>query len=43
MFDAETIQSTFYLPAELFEAEGVDPAQMVGVTARGDSMGETIQ
>ncbi len=43
LFDAETIQSTFYLPAELFEAEGVDPAQVVGVTARGDSMGDTIR
>lgn len=43
LFDAETIQSTFYLPAELFEAEGVDPAQMVGVTARGDSMGDMIR
>ncbi|MGQ7242797.1 XRE family transcriptional regulator [Salinicola sp. V024] len=43
MFDAETIQSTFYLPVELFEAEGVDPAQVVGVTARGDSMGDTIR
>ncbi|WP_279626542.1 XRE family transcriptional regulator [Salinicola socius] len=43
LFDAETIGSTFYLPAELFEAEGVDPAQVVGVTARGDSMGDTIR
>ncbi|WP_244613181.1 S24 family peptidase [Modicisalibacter radicis] len=43
LFDAELIQSTFYLPAELFEAEGVDPAQVVGVTARGDSMGDTIR
>ncbi|WP_198655759.1 S24 family peptidase [Salinicola sp. CR57] len=43
LFDAETIQSTFYLPVELFEAEGVDPAQVVGVTARGDSMGDTIR
>lgn len=43
LFDSETIQSTFYLPVELFEAEGVDPAQVVGVTARGDSMGDTIR
>ncbi|MEC8918821.1 MAG: S24 family peptidase [Pseudomonadota bacterium] len=43
MFDAETIQSTFYLPVKLFEAEGVDSAQVVGVTARGDSMGDTIR
>ncbi|SDK77895.1 Peptidase S24-like [Modicisalibacter muralis] len=43
LFDVELIQSTFYLPAELFEAEGVDPAQVVGVTARGDSMGDTIR
>ena len=43
LFDAETIQSTFYLPAKLFEAEGVDPAQVVGGTARGDSMSDTIR
>lgn len=43
MFDAEKIASTIYLPVELFEADGVDPAQVVGVTARGDSMGDTIR
>jgi phage repressor protein C with HTH and peptisase S24 domain len=36
-------QSTFYLPAKLFEADGVDLAQVVGVTARGDSLGDTIR
>ncbi|MCE3028596.1 LexA family transcriptional regulator [Salinicola sp. DM10] len=43
IFDAERIEATFYLPAALFEADGVDPAQVVGVTARGDSMGDTIR
>jgi len=42
-FDTASIQSKFYLAVELFEAEGVDPAQVVGVTARGDSMGDTIR
>ncbi|WP_189446016.1 XRE family transcriptional regulator [Salinicola rhizosphaerae] len=43
LFDAEMIESTFYLPVELFQADAVDPAQVVGVTARGDSMGDTIR
>lgn len=37
------IDSTFYLPVELFQADAVDPAQVVGVTARGDSMGDTVR
>ncbi|MCG7599715.1 S24 family peptidase [Halomonas sp. McH1-25] len=39
--DAENIESTLYFETAQLEAEGLEPAQIVGPKVRGDSMEET--
>lgn len=40
--EQEQIETTLYFPAEQLEAQGLDPAQVVGVKVRGDSMDGTL-
>jgi len=43
LFDAENIESTLYFETVQLQAEGLDPAQVVGAKVRGDSMGDTLR
>ncbi|MFD2665728.1 S24 family peptidase [Halomonas halophila] len=40
--EREEVESTMYFPTEQLAAQGLDPAQVVGVKVRGDSMDGTL-
>lgn len=40
--EAEEVESTLYFPSEQLAAQGLDPAHVVGVKVRGDSMDSTL-
>nr|WP_281271619.1 S24 family peptidase [Kushneria indalinina] len=42
LFDDELIETTIQFDTEQLQRDGLDPAQVVGVRVRGDSMGETL-
>ncbi|SFT96501.1 S24 family peptidase [Halomonas saccharevitans] len=40
--EQEEVESTLYFPTEQLAAQGLDPAQVVGIKVRGDSMDGTL-
>lgn len=40
--EREEVESTMYFPTEQLAAQGLDPAQVVGIKVRGDSMDGTL-
>ncbi|WP_108449096.1 LexA family transcriptional regulator [Halomonas sp. BN3-1] len=40
--EAEEVETTIYFPGEQLAAQGLDPAHVVGVKVRGDSMEDTL-
>ncbi|SPJ35232.1 LexA family transcriptional regulator [Kushneria phyllosphaerae] len=42
LFDDELVETTIQFDTEQLQRDGLDPAQVVGVRVRGDSMGETL-
>ncbi|MDR5868113.1 XRE family transcriptional regulator [Halomonas koreensis] len=40
--EREEVESTLYFPTEQLAAQGLDPAQVVGIKVRGDSMDGTL-
>lgn len=42
LFDAELIETHIHFDTDQLERDGLNPAQVVGVRVRGDSMGETL-
>ncbi|SDG22055.1 Helix-turn-helix [Onishia taeanensis] len=40
--EQEEVESTLYFPTEQLSAQGLDPAQVVGIKVRGDSMDGTL-
>ncbi|SFU79770.1 XRE family transcriptional regulator [Halomonas korlensis] len=41
-FEGEPIETTLYFPSDQLAAQGLDPAQVVGIKVRGDSMDGTL-
>ncbi|WP_245784127.1 S24 family peptidase [Halomonas korlensis] len=41
-FEGEPIETALYFPSDQLAAQGLDPAQVVGIKVRGDSMDGTL-